>query len=203
MGGPECEELLDNYFSEDPNTLNLGLMIQEKVPQGTGRTQLTQWNDYPPQGVPYQGGGKPISIFGYTTPSGTDPFNTCYSVQERGFLEFPGAGTYTFNIINEQDDNLYVWIGNNAVSGSFYPGNSQLRKLFESDYNKVTTYSITVSETEKYLPIRLYYANRLGPGYFNLAISGPTGSQPSLVQCSGTQVAPDYLAWEDERVGGS
>lgn len=121
MGGPKCDELLDNYYSGDPTVLNLALMIQAKVPDGTGRTQLTAYTDYTPGGGPYDGGGKPISIFGYTSPIGTDPFNRCYSVQERGFLEFPGAGTYTFNLINEQDDNLYLWVGDDAVSGSFYP----------------------------------------------------------------------------------
>ncbi|KAI7773134.1 hypothetical protein LA080_011757 [Diaporthe eres] len=201
MTGPECAQLLANWRSKDPNALDLALMIQGRVPQGTGRTQLTAFTDYTPAGVPYNGGGRPVSIFGYTSPVGADPFNTCYSVQERGFLELPGAGTYTFNVINEQDDNLYVWIGDSAVSGTFYPANSQLRKLFESDNNKVTTYTTTVTATQKYLPIRIYYANRLGPAYYNLAISGPTGSQASLVQCSGTQVAPDYLPWENERVG--
>lgn len=175
-------------------------MVQTRVPDGTGRTELTEFMDFTP-GLPYENGDKPISIFGYTSPDGTNPYNRCFTVQQRGYVEFPGAGTYTFNIVGETDDLLLVWLGDESLSGNFSPGDSQLRKSFLTYYHAQLTYSITVSDTERYLPIRVFYANRVGPGDFDLTISGPEESpQPSLVQCSGTQVAPDWLPWEQEKV---
>lgn len=186
--------------------MDLTLVTQNKVPQGTGLTPQGGTGTAPILGATdYDNWLRPYRIYGYTAPAGTDASHTCLAVWHRGYLKLPSAGTYTFNMITdispngEVDDNIYVWLGDKAISGNFNPRNSVVRKLFEAETNAQKTYSFVASVTDVYVPIRVFYANRLGPGYFKVTITGP-GSQPSLLSCSGTQVAPDWLPWEQERV---
>jgi hypothetical protein len=152
------------------------------------------WYDYTP-------GDQPITVYGYHAPAGTNPFNTCFSLQHRGYVAFPGTGTYIFNIDGEVDDFLYIWLGDQALSGKFYPRDSQLRKLYATDTNSQMTFSIIITESTQYLPIRVYYSNCGGAGAFHFSIIPPLGSpQPAFVDCSGIQTTPPWLPWEQEAV---
>lgn len=42
----ECAELRRSYSTGDPESLNLATMIEGKVPQGTGISQIMKWSDY-------------------------------------------------------------------------------------------------------------------------------------------------------------
>lgn len=179
--------------------MDLRIITQNKVPDGTGMTQVLQATDY-------NNWNRPYKIYDYTAPSNTDASHTCLAAQNRGYLRFPTAGAYTFTVFTpdispngEVDDNLLVWLGTTALSGNFHPRNSVIRKVFQSEVNAQKTYTFTASSTNLLVPIRVFYANRLGPGYFKVAITGP--GQPQLVSCTGTQIAPDWLPWKDERVG--
>lgn len=195
----QCNNLLWTWAVKDPYVMDLGLIVQGVVPQGTGTTQVLYAADY-------DNWLRPYTIYGYTAPDYTDSSHTCLAVQHRGYVKFPTTGIYTFSMFTdlspfgEVDDNLYVWLGDLALSGNFNPRNSQVRKLFESEINAQKTYDFVVTNADEIVPIRVFFANRLGPGYFKLTITGPEGEQPSLLSCSGTQVAPDWLPWEQERV---
>lgn len=174
--------------------MDLTLITRHKIPQDTGLT---------PQGTgtkpilgptDFDNWSRPYRIYGYTAPAGTDASHTCHAVQHRGYLKLPSGGTYTFNIItnlspnDEVDNNFYIWVRNTAISGNLNPRNSVVRKLFEGERNAQKAYSFVASITDQYVPIRVFYASRLGPDYFKVTITGP-GSQPSLVSCSGPEVA--------------
>jgi hypothetical protein len=41
-----------------------------------------------------------------------------------------------------------------------------VRKLFEAETNAQKVFSFTATTTNQLVPIRVFYANRLGPGFF-------------------------------------
>lgn len=202
---PVCAELLRTFHASDANAMNLALVIENRVPLHTGRTPQgdgsspilrTLWVDE-------TNWDKPYSIYDYTAPPGKTSRYTCLVVMHRGYIRFPAAGRYDFTLISpestigEVDDNLYLWMGDTTPSGNFSPSNSILRKLFQSEGNaRKNTYYIA-STADELVPIRVFYANRLGPGRFRVDITGP--STPSLLSCTGEDL-DDWIPWKDERV---
>lgn len=187
--------------------MNLGLVIEDRLPLHTGVTP--QGDGTRPilekiwLGVGRENWEKPYSIYDYTAPSGKTSEYTCLVVMHRGYIKFPTPGTYSFNIITaesplgEVDDNLYIWLGDSTVSGKFNPRNSVISKLFEAAGNAQKVYSFSTTTDDELVPIRVFYANRLGPGIFKVKITGP--SIPSLLSCTGGTL-DDWLPWQDERV---
>lgn len=50
----------------------------------------------------------------------------------------------------------------------------------------------------RYIPIRVFYANLGGAGQFRLSTAGYPAPQIKIITCSGDQVAPYWLPWEQE-----
>lgn len=194
MGSPEYNALDDMVQSSYPLNLDLKTVIENQVPQHTGRTETIEWasNDE----------ASPIAIYDFSPTSGPSLSDASLVVQHRGFVKFHGTGTYTFEVVGEPDTVLFAWIGNEALSGILNPWNSELLKLYQSMDAYSTTYQVAVSDTNRYPPIRVFYANLIGAGQFKVSISGPAGTPaPSLVQCSGTGDLPGWLPWAEEEVG--
>lgn len=194
MGSPEYNALDDMVQSSYPLNLDLKTVIENQVPQHTGRTETIEWasNDET----------SPIAIYDFSPTSGPSLSDASLVVQHRGFVKFHGTGTYTFEVVGEPDTVLFAWIGNEALSGILNPWNSELLKLYQSMDAYSTTYQVAVSDTNRYPPIRVFYANLIGAGQFKVSISGPAGTPaPSLVQCSGTGDLPGWLPWAEEEVG--
>ncbi|POS74519.1 hypothetical protein DHEL01_v207086 [Diaporthe helianthi] len=202
---PVCGELFRNWQVKDAFDLNLGLVIENRVPQHTGLTPQGDGTRPILEAIWLDAANweKPYSIYDYTAPSTSTSSHTCLVVMHRGYIKFPTAGSYKFNIITpestngEVDDNLYIWLGDLTISENFWPRNSLISKLFETETHAQKVYFFSTTTADELVPIRAFYANRLGPGKFKVEITGP--STPSLLSCTGGEL-PDWLPWEDERV---
>ncbi|KAG8157970.1 hypothetical protein KVR01_012242 [Diaporthe batatas] len=190
---PEYDELDNVVRYSALFLLDLRILLQNKVPQDTGNTESVEWSSNDET--------SPIAIYGYSADSGTSLSNTCLVIQHRGFVKFHSPGTYTFEIVGDPDTLIFAWLGPSAFSGNFDTRQSYLAKLYQSNDVDWTTFEVVVSDTDELIPIRVLYANLIGPGAFKVSFSGPAGTPPpSLVQCSGIRDTPDWLPWDQEEV---
>lgn len=162
-------------------------IFKTRTPQTTGKTTsfgLTDTN----------------TIYGYTP---TDPEHVV--VDHRGYLFAQQDGVYTFSN-PAADDIVLLWLGSLAYSG-WTRSNAVLEQQW-SGSQQPKTFTATLTKG-KYYPMRIFFANGGGPGYFKFRLTAPDGTvilgdgavatTPFLVQfsCDGT-TAPKFPAWGSE-----
>ncbi|KAI8177825.1 hypothetical protein K4K54_013285 [Colletotrichum sp. SAR 10_86] len=192
-----------NYIrnrNNSPRNFDLNRLIGGRTPVLTGVTPSIGFSH------DWDEAFRPLRLYGTQGPAGTT--STCGIVQHRGYINVT-PGVYTV-FANEPDDDLLLWFGNNAKSGSFTAGNSDVYGLYAEPGQSrlVDTFVFTESA---YIPFRVYWDNRNGPGGLRLEVKNSTGdvilgfntqqSQDVVYKCSGGD-APAFPAWEEETVAG-
>ncbi|KAJ3955693.1 hypothetical protein N0V92_007775 [Colletotrichum tropicale] len=196
-------DLCQNYIrnrNNSPRNFDLNRLIGGRTPVLTGVTPSIGFSH------DWDEAFRPLRLYGTQGPVGTT--STCGIVQHRGYINVT-PGVYTV-FANEPDDDLLLWFGNNAKSGSFAAGNSDVYGLYAEPGQSrlVDTFVFTESA---YIPFRVYWDNRNGPGGLRLEVKNSTGdvilgfntqqSQDVVYKCSGGD-APAFPAWEEETVAG-
>ena len=87
-----------------------------------------------------------------------------------GYFYAPTTGNYTFNMAT--DDDGYLWIGSNAVSG-YTTSNQNVYSNFGTGTVSSSPIALTANT---YTPIRMMMGNNLGPGNASLTVTLPGGS---------------------------
>lgn len=155
----------------------------------------------------------PLGVYGIQGPPGSRL--ACSALMHRGYIKPTTTGNYTISM-DFPDDIAHIWIGNEALSGSFWAGNSQVYGRspdFVIWIDFVLSYSFEVTDISEYIPFRVFWSNRDGPGSLRVKITDATGtnivgedsqSNPSVVSsCDGTgSPAPAWPDWPSEVVGG-
>lgn len=188
-GSADCQEIYDTVLDYDPLTLNLAHVLQGRIPQIVGVTQTTFSFTYDP----------PQLFYDSVVPPGS---SNCFVIDHRGYLVASKDSQYTFNLANDLDDLIYVWVGDTALSG-FDVSNTVIRQSYSTHYNSQLSYTLTAgSDDISYIPVRLFYSNVNGPGEFQVSVTGSSGSTPEFSTCSRDPDAPFWPVWEQEQVGG-
>ncbi|KAF3806319.1 hypothetical protein GCG54_00006081 [Colletotrichum gloeosporioides] len=196
-------DLCQNYINvqgNSPRNFNLNRLIGGRTPVLTGVTQSIGFSNNGDEAL------APLRLYGTQGPAGTT--STCSIVQHRGYINVT-PGVYTV-FANQPDDDLLLWFGNNAKSGSFAAGNSDVYGLWASPEQSKLVDTFVFTESA-YIPFRVYWDNRGGPGDLKLEVKNSTGdvilgfntqqSQNVVYKCAGGD-APAFPAWQDEAVAG-
>ncbi|KAK1638045.1 hypothetical protein BDP81DRAFT_515608 [Colletotrichum phormii] len=160
-----CQELLRvlGDGSKNPRNLNLTLLTQGQTPLGSGITPFISYTNSPIQA------NNPANIYRVRGPSGTTWSNSCEVIQQRGYLNFNQATIFTITI-DVPDDYMFVWLDASASSGVPYvAGSSQLVSDTFMRQSR-TSYKLVVTETQRYVPFRVWFANSGGPCHFNMLL---------------------------------
>ena len=138
-------------------------------------------------------------IYGYTKQA------DFVAVDHRGYIFAQQTGDYTFTFPTSDEITL-LWVGPNAYSG-WTRENANVAQTWDGTGTNTKTYSASFVKG-KYYPIRILWANSMGPGSFKTSLTAPDGStilgpevasSPVLVQfsCDST-TAPPFPAWGSE-----
>lgn len=100
------------------------------------------------------------------TISTAPPSTTSYMYV--GYFLAPTTGTYIFNLAS--DDRGWLWLGNDALTGSYTTSNS----LITANFNTGTVASTSLFLTAgTYYPVRIVMGNNAGGGNIVFSFSGP------------------------------
>lgn len=87
-----------------------------------------------------------------------------------GYFRPPVSGTMTFTLLS--DNAGFVWIGDNARN----PTSSNTLLQCTDVVTKTTTLQV---DSSTYYPFRLYFGNKIGPGYLTFTMAGPSLAKTS------------------------
>ncbi|GKT51091.1 uncharacterized protein ColSpa_11272 [Colletotrichum spaethianum] len=200
LGTEQCSEV----SNKSPRDADFRTILEGVNPWVTGTTSHMWFSQ--------DDAGRPLSVYGVEGPPGSGL--ACSALMHRGYIKPSLLGTYTI-YIDYPDDFAHVWVGEVALSGSFSAANSQAYGRWPDSGPWVDfrlSYIFEVTDTSAYIPFRVFWADRHGPGSLRVTILDATGSvilggnsqsSPNIVtSCEGVgSPAPAWLDWLDEVVG--
>lgn len=196
-----CTQVLRNK-SIAPQSYNLNSLLAGRTPASVGVT--------PQIGVNSPNDSGPLSVYGSQGPAGST--SRCNIVNHRGYIKPTGAGLFYVIVNGQPDDIIHVWVGPNALSGSYRAGNSQAYGQYNQPTRSSLTYPFFVTDPTEYIPLRVYWSNGDGAGRFNMEVRnqagqvilgpGSSASQQIIAGCSGSNSpVPAWPAWQSEIIG--
>ncbi|WYZ35421.1 hypothetical protein EsH8_X_000068 [Colletotrichum jinshuiense] len=200
LDSPQCSEVSNKL----PRDVDFRTVVEGVTPYVVGNTGY-MW-------FAQDDAGSPLSVYGVQGPPGLGL--ACSALMHRGYIKPTMTGTHII-YIDYPDDLAHIWVGGEALSGTFSASNSQVYGRWPDDgpwEDFVPYYSFEVSDISAYIPFRVFWADRSGPGSLRVTILDGNGTtiigensqrSPSIVtSCDGPESpAPAWLEWSSEVVG--